>query len=134
MELVLFSSKNEQALDIVYVRSTSEEEFVELDHNEFPPHFLQSLYLKGRLERLPMWISDPDSVAKIGLKWSKLEANEDPLEALQALMELDLVQNHTGAELEFKATAIHQPNSRDKMQWYGCSNSNSGHTSMNLPS
>ncbi|BFG28888.1 hypothetical protein CerSpe_151620 [Prunus speciosa] len=94
--------KNLSTLD---VRSTSEEEFLDLDHEEFPPHFLQRLYLKGRLERLPKWISKLHSVAKIGLKWSKLNANENPLEALQALpilMELELVGYYTGEKLEFK--------------------------------
>ncbi|XP_021831472.1 disease resistance protein RPM1-like [Prunus avium] len=91
-------------LSTLDVRSTSEEEFLDLDHEEFP-HYLQRLYLKGRLERLPKWISQLHSVAKIGLKWSKLNANENPLEALQALpnlMELDLVRYYTGEKLEFK--------------------------------
>ncbi|ONI12191.1 hypothetical protein PRUPE_4G149700 [Prunus persica] len=94
-----------QKLSTLDVRSTSEEEFLDLDHEEFPPNYLQRLYLKGRLERLPKWISQLHSVAKIGLKWSKLNANESPLEALQALpnlMELDLVCYYTGEKLEFK--------------------------------
>ncbi|KAI5332812.1 PREDICTED: disease resistance [Prunus dulcis] len=74
-----------QKLSTLDVRSTSEEEFLDLDHEEFPPNYLQRLYLKGRLEWLPKWISQLHSVAKIGLKWSKLNANESPLEALQAL-------------------------------------------------
>ncbi|KAM1591896.1 hypothetical protein FF1_035792 [Malus domestica] len=100
-----------EQLSTLDVRSTSEEDFLDLDHGEFRPDFLQRLYLKGRLERLPMWISKLHSVVKIGLKWSKLQANEKPLEALQALpelMELDLVQYHTGAELKFKAETFHK--------------------------
>ncbi|KAM1791997.1 hypothetical protein ACFX12_035899 [Malus domestica] len=100
-----------EQLSTLDVRSTSEEDFLDLDHGEFRPDFLQRLYLKGRLERLPMWISKLHSVVKIGLKWSKLQVNEKPLEALQALpelMELDLVQYHTGAELKFKAETFHK--------------------------
>ncbi|KAM1484026.1 hypothetical protein TB2_035266 [Malus domestica] len=100
-----------EQLSTLDVRSTSEEDFLDLDHGEFRPDFLQRLYLKGRLERLPMWISKLHSVVKIGLKWSKLQANENPLEALQALpelMELDLVQYHTGAELKFKAETFNK--------------------------
>lgn len=59
-----------QNLSTLDVRSTGEEEFLDLDHEEFRPHFLQRLYLKGRLERRPKWISQLRSVAKIGLKWS----------------------------------------------------------------
>ncbi|KAB2636756.1 disease resistance protein RPM1-like [Pyrus ussuriensis x Pyrus communis] len=84
-----------EQLSTLDVRSTSEDEFLDLDHDEF--------------QRLPMWISKLHSVAKIGLKWSKLQANKNPLEALQALpnlMELDLVQYHTSAELEFKANTF----------------------------
>ncbi|XP_008226316.1 PREDICTED: disease resistance protein RPM1-like [Prunus mume] len=85
--------------------STNEEEFLDLDHKEFPPHFLQRPYLKGRLERLPKWIFQLHSVAKIGLKWLKLDANESPFEALKALpnlMDLDLVRYYTREKLEFK--------------------------------
>ncbi|KAM1032126.1 hypothetical protein ACFX2I_035732 [Malus domestica] len=100
-----------EQLSTLDVRSTSEKDFLDLDHGEFRPDYLQRLYLKGRLERLPMWISKLHSVVKIGLKWSKLQANENPLEALQALpelMELDLVQYHTGAELKFKAETFNK--------------------------
>ncbi|PRQ60953.1 putative leucine-rich repeat domain, L domain-containing protein [Rosa chinensis] len=70
------------------------------------PLYLQRLYLEGQLERVPRWISELTSLTKIGLKWSKLKARDDPLQALQALpnlMELNLIDYYTGEELTFKA-------------------------------
>ncbi|XP_059658754.1 disease resistance protein RPM1-like [Cornus florida] len=39
------------------VRSVEEDEIIDIQHLSSPPRFLQQLYLKGRLEMLPLWIS-----------------------------------------------------------------------------
>ncbi|GMY36621.1 disease resistance protein RPM1-like, partial [Fagus crenata] len=59
------------------ISSTSEEEVLELHLMSSPPPLLQSLCLRGRLERFPEWISKLKSIASIGLYWSKLM--DDPL-------------------------------------------------------
>ncbi|KAF2320502.1 hypothetical protein GH714_027787 [Hevea brasiliensis] len=74
---------NLRALSVV---STTESEFIDLGHISSPPRFLQRLYLKGRLERLPDWISSLDNLEKVVLKWSWQSG--DPLLSLQHLPSL----------------------------------------------
>ncbi|KAB2636755.1 disease resistance protein RPM1-like [Pyrus ussuriensis x Pyrus communis] len=95
------------SLSTLELRSTNEEEYLELDHHmKSPPRSLERLSLKGRLRCLPQWVPMLHSVVKISLKWSKLDADANPLKPLQALrnmMELHLVCYYTGQVLEFKA-------------------------------
>ncbi|GMP95353.1 hypothetical protein CsSME_00044434 [Camellia sinensis var. sinensis] len=69
-----------------------------------PPPYLQRLWLQGRLETLPPWITSMHSLVKLRLRWSRLRV--DPLESLQALpnlVELQLRQAYDGDVLQFKA-------------------------------
>ncbi|XP_028958536.1 disease resistance protein RPM1-like [Malus domestica] len=95
------------SLSTLELRSTNEEEYLELDHHmESPPRSLERLSLKGRLRCLPQWVPMLDSVVKISLMGSKLDADANPLKPLQALpnmMELHLVCYYTGQVLEFEA-------------------------------
>ncbi|CAL9016786.1 unnamed protein product [Prunus brigantina] len=94
-----------ERLSTLEVRSTKEEENLDLDHRVSPPISLQRICLEGRLERMPQWISQLYSAVKINLKRSKLDAEANPLCALQALpnlMELNLVDYYTGEKLEFQ--------------------------------
>ncbi|KAK3200175.1 hypothetical protein Dsin_023590 [Dipteronia sinensis] len=99
------SIKEMRKLSTLDVRSSHKEEYIELDNmNDNHPINLQRLYLKGRLHKIPGWISTLHSLVRIGLKWSRLETS--PLEALQVLpnlMELEMVDAYTGETLEFKA-------------------------------
>ncbi|KAM5586528.1 disease resistance protein RPM1-like [Rosa sericea] len=96
-------------LSTLDVRSTSEDEYLDLDQLNFPPGppcYLQRLCLTGRLENLPQWIPQLHSLARIALKWSKLNADVNSLEALQDLsnlVELELVDYYTGDSMKFKA-------------------------------
>lgn len=94
------------------VTSTSLEEDLDLDHLQSPPCDLQRVYLKGRLQRLPQWISKLSCLSKIGLKWSKLDDQHctpfDALEALPHLMELELVNYYTGDSLAFRTATFKQ--------------------------
>ncbi|KAK6230036.1 hypothetical protein QUC31_001554 [Theobroma cacao] len=97
------------------VSSTGLEEYLDLDYMVNHPRFLQRLYLKGRLEKLPGWISSSslDSLVRIYLKWSKLNTDNNPLWALQALpnlLELQMVDSYMGKSLEF------MPNSFQKLK------------------
>ncbi|GMY36617.1 disease resistance protein RPM1-like [Fagus crenata] len=85
------------------ISSTSEEEVLELHLMSSPPPLLQSLCLRGRLERFPEWISKLKSIASIGLYWSKLM--DDPLMVLQTLpnlMSLWLYDGYGGEQLDIK--------------------------------
>ncbi|XP_031256891.1 disease resistance protein RPM1-like [Pistacia vera] len=91
------------------VCSASEEEYIHLEYDVVihPDCVLQRLYLKGRLEKFPGWISSLKSLVRLGLKWSRLK--DSPLEALQALpnlLELHMVDCYTGELLEFKAATF----------------------------
>jgi disease resistance protein RPM1 len=86
------------------ITSIEEEEIIDLGSLSSPPPFLQRLYLTGRLEKLPHWISSLHSLAKVSLKWSQLR--EDPLESLQNLpylVHLEFLQVYEGDTLHFKA-------------------------------
>ncbi|XP_052311532.1 disease resistance protein RPM1-like isoform X2 [Populus trichocarpa] len=84
--------------------SITESEIIDLDYLASPPQFLQRLYLAGRMEKFPDWISSLDSLVKLVLKWSKL--SEDPLLSLQYLpnlVHLEFVQVYNGEILCFQA-------------------------------
>ncbi|KAM3734240.1 hypothetical protein ACB098_10G000500 [Castanea mollissima] len=86
------------------ITSIEENEVLDLESLSWPPTFLQRLYLIGRLEKLPHWISSLHSLAKISLKWSQLR--DDPLEYLQDLpnlVHLEFLQVSEGEKLHFKA-------------------------------
>ncbi|KAK3007283.1 hypothetical protein RJ639_015742 [Escallonia herrerae] len=92
--------KNLRTLD---VRSTREEEYLNMESMLHPPPKLQHLYLKGRFSKIPEWVcSSLNHLSKIGLKWSKLEASPlDCLQHLPELVELELVDAYTGVKLVF---------------------------------
>ena len=80
-------------------------ELLELDHMESPPQNIQRLHLKGRLTRLPSWLSLLSSLIKIVLKGSRLKHHQNTLEILESLpslMELEMVDYYIGEKLVFK--------------------------------
>ncbi|XP_050224934.1 disease resistance protein RPM1-like isoform X2 [Mercurialis annua] len=95
------SLRNLRALSICSVEET---EIIDIKNLSSPPRFLQRLYLTGRLEKLPEWISSLDSLVKVVLKWSGL--SDDPLLLLQHLpnlVHLEFVQVYEGEILCFQA-------------------------------
>ncbi|KAH6759545.1 hypothetical protein C2S52_022937 [Perilla frutescens var. hirtella] len=67
-----------------------------------PP--LQRLYLWGRLQKMPGWISNLHELVRIRLKWSRLDDNNNPvtiLGELPSLLELQLLDAYTGNQLDF---------------------------------
>ncbi|GMY30861.1 disease resistance protein RPM1-like [Fagus crenata] len=85
------------------ISATSEEEFLELQLMSSPPPLLQTLSLRGRLEKLPKWIPQLKSIVKIGLIFSRLM--DDPFRVLQALpnlMHLVLTNGYEGEQLHIE--------------------------------
>ncbi|KAF5464972.1 hypothetical protein F2P56_015007, partial [Juglans regia] len=83
--------------------STEEEEILDLQHLSSPPPFIQRVYLRGRLEKLPPWIPSLHGLVRLYLKWSRLK--EDPLVHLQKLpnlVHLELLQVYEGDTLYFR--------------------------------
>ncbi|XP_075642517.1 disease resistance protein RPM1-like [Castanea sativa] len=86
------------------ITSIEENEVLDLGSLSCPPPFLQRLFLSGRLEKLPHWMSSLHCLAKISLKWSQLR--DDPLEYLQNLpnlVHLEFLQVYEGETLHFNA-------------------------------
>ncbi|XP_058112906.1 disease resistance protein RPM1-like [Magnolia sinica] len=70
------------------VTATREEETLELEAlSPNPPPLLHKLFLYGRLEKMPPWLSSLVNLTHLGLYYSKLR-EEDPLSSLQALPNL----------------------------------------------
>ncbi|CAL5188423.1 unnamed protein product [Lathyrus oleraceus] len=88
------------------ITSEGENKVIDLASLSTPPPFLQRLYLSGRLQELPSWITSLHNLARIFLKWSCLK--QDPLvylEDLPNLAHLELLQVYDGGDnrlLHFK--------------------------------
>ncbi|XP_057464202.1 disease resistance protein RPM1-like [Actinidia eriantha] len=93
-----------QNLQSLNVTSSRKEEYLDLQVINDPPPFLQRLYLKGRLRRMPNWISKLHDLVRIRLKWSRLTHDPIPiLQDLPNLLELQLLDAYTGSWLNFNA-------------------------------
>lgn len=88
-----------RALSITAVK---EEEIIDLQCQFSPPQHLQRLYLTGRLEKLPEWITMVNRLVKLFLKGSRLK--QDPftdLQHLPNLIHLELLQAFDGEIVSF---------------------------------
>ncbi|CAA2976221.1 disease resistance RPM1-like [Olea europaea subsp. europaea] len=86
------------------LKSTGENEVLDLQYLSSPPPFLQRLYLTGCIEKFPIWIRSLQNLIKVYFRWSKLR--DDPLQYLQDLpnlVHLEFLVGFTGEELCFKA-------------------------------
>jgi disease resistance protein RPM1 len=85
------------------VSSISEDEIIDLQSISSSPPFLEHIYLRGRLEKLPIWILELQNLGTLILFFSSLK--EDPLSCVQALPNLvTLSLNHAydGEHLHFE--------------------------------
>ncbi|KAM2281508.1 hypothetical protein ACFX1S_042100 [Malus domestica] len=73
-------------LESLDLNAISEDEVLDLESISTPPQFIRHLYLKGRLEQLPSWISNLQHLTKLVMLWSRLR--DSPLKALQNLPNL----------------------------------------------
>ncbi|KAF3455914.1 hypothetical protein FNV43_RR00557 [Rhamnella rubrinervis] len=91
-------------LETLELTAMSEDDFIDLVYMSSPPKCLRSLWLKGRLRKLPEWITKLENLSRIGINWSKLR--DDPLEILKSqhnLVELHIEDNaYDGAKLQFE--------------------------------
>ncbi|XP_057761984.1 disease resistance protein RPM1-like [Arachis stenosperma] len=91
-------------LQSLSVTAIEDDKIIDIHNISSPPQFLQRLYLSGRLEKFPQWISTLKNLAKLHLKWSQLK--EDPLVYLQGLpnlRHLELLHVYVGETLHFRA-------------------------------
>jgi disease resistance protein RPM1 len=97
------SIQNMVHLKILVVGSISEDEILDLQSISSPPPFLECIYLRGRLEKLPNWVLELQNLVTLILFFSSLK--EDPLSCVQALPNLvTLSLNHAydGEQLHFE--------------------------------
>ncbi|XWS74635.1 hypothetical protein CRYUN_Cryun01aG0015200 [Craigia yunnanensis] len=83
--------------------SSIEDEFLQLQSMSYPPIFLKSLCLRGRLAKLPNWISKLPNLVRIGLHWSRI--SDDSLKILGVLpnlLKFQLTNGYDGAQLQFE--------------------------------
>ncbi|XP_057471901.1 LOW QUALITY PROTEIN: disease resistance protein RPM1-like [Actinidia eriantha] len=93
-----------QNLQSLNVTSLHKEEYLNLQEINNPPPLLQRLCLKGRLQKMPRWISKLHDLVRIRLKWSRLTHDPIPiLQDLPNLLELQLLDAYTGTQLNFDA-------------------------------
>ncbi|KDO39529.1 hypothetical protein CISIN_1g042184mg [Citrus sinensis] len=77
---------NLENLENLIVLMKSKEEVLDLQSLSNPPQYLQRLYFKGDMKKLPDWIFKPKNVIRLGLDLSGL--TEDPIRVLHALPNL----------------------------------------------
>uniref|UniRef100_A0A803LU81 Disease resistance R13L4/SHOC-2-like LRR domain-containing protein n=1 Tax=Chenopodium quinoa TaxID=63459 RepID=A0A803LU81_CHEQI len=86
---------------------SEEDGMLDLQFISSPPQYLQRIYLKGRLAKVPDWIPKLKYLATVSLMWSGLMT--DPVNILQDLThlsELVLQDSFLGEELVFQATGF----------------------------
>lgn len=102
-KLLCSAIENMNHLCSLSIEAANEDEVIDLESLNDPPHNLQRLYLKSRLEKLPKWIVKLRNLVKLRLSWSGLK--EDPflvLKDLPELLELSIAKSYEGEELNFK--------------------------------
>ncbi|XP_048493875.1 disease resistance protein RPM1-like [Beta vulgaris subsp. vulgaris] len=94
-------------LQCLEVCSEDEKETLDLQFMSSPPQYLQRLYLKGRLQKIPEWIPKLSNLVTLSLMWSGLTI--DPLNILQhlpILSELVFQETFLGEQLIFQAAGF----------------------------
>ncbi|GAY34947.1 hypothetical protein CUMW_277650, partial [Citrus unshiu] len=94
---------NLENLESLTVGMTSKEEILDLQSLSSPPQYLQRLYLKGNMKKLPDWIFKLKNLIRLGLELSGL--TEEPIGVLQALpnlLELRLVGTYNYELFQFE--------------------------------
>ena len=89
----------------LFVHSAEEDEIIDLQYTLCSvPHLLRTLFLTGRLEKIPPWIPSLQGLTKLGLGGSRLK--DEPLQYLEDLPNLVclyLFEAYEGEELHFRA-------------------------------
>ncbi|PQM42686.1 disease resistance protein RPM1-like [Prunus yedoensis var. nudiflora] len=91
-----------KSLEVIAI---NEDEIIDLQRISSPPQRLQTLIFLGRLEKLPDWISGLCLLTHLGLCWSRLAGDHDPLKVLQGLpnlMQLGIYEAFSCEELHFE--------------------------------
>ncbi|KAH7859182.1 hypothetical protein Vadar_032644 [Vaccinium darrowii] len=95
--------KKMKHLETLMVRAMISDEILNLHSLSSPPESLQRLYLLGRLETLPNWISKLNNLTALSLRWSGLTGTRaiKALQAMPNLIELYVYDGYDGEQLSF---------------------------------
>ncbi|KAM1368444.1 hypothetical protein PS1_001772 [Malus domestica] len=97
-------------LESLILTAINEDEVLDLESISTPPQFIRALFLIGRLEQLPGWISNLQHLVRLVICWSRLR--DSPLKALQNLpnlLELTLdINAYDGVQLHFEEGGFHK--------------------------
>lgn len=85
-------------LDLLYVQSISEDEILDVQHISSPPPFLTQLFLMGKLQKFPDWITKVRNLRRLSLNFSRF--GNDPLKFLKHLPSLEFLDLHQAYEGE----------------------------------
>ncbi|KAG8369392.1 hypothetical protein BUALT_Bualt14G0006400 [Buddleja alternifolia] len=99
------SLANLTSLHSLYIGSMAEDEIIDLLYPISPIPPLQTLELRGRLQKIPQWIPSLLGLTRCYLKYCMVE--DDPLESLQKLPSLKVVElyhTYVGEGLCFRAS------------------------------
>ena len=100
------------------VFSVNKDEILEAQTMSSPPPHLQSLYLHGKSERFPCWISKLNNLVTLGLVFSRL--TDDPVKVFQALPSLKSLGLFCGYDEE----EVHFEGGFLKLKWLSLSGLN----------
>nr|TKS05046.1 hypothetical protein D5086_0000137400 [Populus alba] len=100
------------------VFSVNKDEILEAQTMSPPPPHLQSLYLHGKSERFPCWISKLNNLVTLGLVFSRL--TDDPVKVFQALPSLKSLGFFCGYDEE----EVHFEGGFLKLKWLSLSGLN----------
>ncbi|XVE68487.1 hypothetical protein DITRI_Ditri09bG0072000 [Diplodiscus trichospermus] len=90
-------------LQSLSISSIKDDEFLQLQSMSNPPISLKSLCIRGRLSKLPDWISGLQNLVRIGLHWSTI--SDDSLKILGVLpnlLKFQLTNGYDGRQLHFE--------------------------------
>ncbi|PON82001.1 NB-ARC domain, LRR domain containing protein [Trema orientale] len=91
-------------LRYLFVMTIDEDELLQMDALLSPPPFLDTLFLIGKLEKLPGWFHSLHSITCIRLHWSRLKEDFLPsVQALPNLARLFLINAYSGTKLHFRS-------------------------------
>ncbi|GAB2230408.1 hypothetical protein Drorol1_Dr00014672 [Drosera rotundifolia] len=96
-------------LERLYVKSTGESEFFDLQDITSPPPLLRRLFLEGPLKRFPDWFANLSNVVQLELVLTGSYLVEDPLKTLQTLpnlAHLGLLGGYIGLGLYVRSTGF----------------------------
>ncbi|GAB2230402.1 hypothetical protein Drorol1_Dr00014666 [Drosera rotundifolia] len=96
-------------LERLFVKSTGESEFFDLQNITSPPPLLRQLFLEGPLKRFPDWFANLSNVVQLELVLTGSYLVEDPLKTLQTLpnlAHLGLLGGHIGLGLYVRSTGF----------------------------